>query len=76
MDVQKLNEEEHIPIIYIEKTYIWNNFSRENFYQVLIEKWVHGKHKNLICGRTDISTHNRHAEIKEWRLWKSGMGQL
>lgn len=48
----------------------------ETYYQKFLETVLNGKHKRLKCGETDITTDIFHAEIKEWKLYKSAIGQL
>lgn len=48
----------------------------EKYYQLILEKLTSGKHKQLQCGITDITTENAHIEIKSWCAWKSALGQL
>lgn len=52
------------------------NRKQESTYQTLLEIHLHGTHKRLNVGITDISTPEFHAEIKEWSCWKSVVGQL
>lgn len=52
------------------------NKKSELFYQLLLEKHLGGSHKALSCGITDVTTENSHSEIKEWKSWKEGVGQL
>lgn len=48
----------------------------ERFYQNMMEKRLGGRHMKLPCGVTDITTDVLHVELKEWKFWKSGLGQL
>lgn len=55
---------------------ILKNRKTEDIYQTALEKYLHGTHKRLKCGITDITTSIFHAEIKEWQGWKGALGQL
>jgi hypothetical protein len=48
----------------------------EYFYQNWLERRLGGSHMKLQSGITDITTDTCHAEIKEWKSWKTGVGQL
>jgi hypothetical protein len=48
----------------------------EYFYQNWLERRLGGSHMKLQSGVTDITTDTCHAEIKEWKSWKAGVGQL
>jgi hypothetical protein len=48
----------------------------EYFYQKLLEDIVKGEHKKLKCGITDITTDISHIEIKQWKSYMAGIGQL
>jgi hypothetical protein len=48
----------------------------ERYYQVIVEKLCGGSHERLKCGITDITTKDLHVEIKEWKQWKTALGQL
>jgi hypothetical protein len=48
----------------------------EYFYQNWLEQRLGGSHMKLQSGVTDITTDTCHAEIKEWKSWKAGVGQL
>lgn len=48
----------------------------ESFFQSVLEHHFGYGHKKLHVGVTDITTDKFHAEIKEWRKWKSAIGQL
>jgi hypothetical protein len=48
----------------------------EAFYQKALEGVLGGTHKKLKYGITDITNDVLHAEIKEWRRCKYGIGQL
>lgn len=54
----------------------YKNRKSETLYQMLLENFLGGKHKKLLCGVTDLTTTNTHAEIKEWCSWKDAIGQL
>jgi len=53
-----------------------NIYENEKFYQLLLEKYLDGKHKKISCGITDITTSDCHVEIKIWNKWKEAVGQL
>lgn len=48
----------------------------EEDYQVVLQKYLKGKHKKLALGITDITTDAFHAEIKMWGCYKEAIGQL
>ena len=48
----------------------------ESYYQNILENVLHGSHKRVRSGITDVSTHNMHAEIKAWPKWRHAVGQL
>ncbi len=48
----------------------------EAFYQDILEKYLKSSHCTLDCGITDITTNTCHAEIKNWKNWKTAVGQL
>lgn len=48
----------------------------ESVYQKALEAHLGGKHCRYRYGETDVTTDTMHAEIKSWRNWKSGLGQL
>lgn len=50
---------------------------KEAFYQRILEQHLEGSHATLRgFGITDITTNNRHAEIKNWAHWKQLVGQV
>lgn len=49
---------------------------KESFYQKYLEKQFGGTHKKLKRGITDITTENKHIEIKNWISWKDALYQL
>ena len=49
---------------------------RETYYQTIITKKTGGSRKYLPCGITDVTTHNKHIEIKKWHNWKHSVAQL
>lgn len=51
----------------------WRN---EWYYQRVLEAHLGGTHKHLASGITDITTDLFHAEIKNFKAWKSAIGQL
>jgi GH15 family glucan-1,4-alpha-glucosidase len=65
-----------LPTYPIGNTNIWDKYSNEYFYQMLVENLLKGHHKNLICGCTDVTNDNCHAEIKLWKHFKDGIGQI
>jgi hypothetical protein len=54
----------------------YKNRKNELFYQLLLENYLGGTHKTVKNGITDITTDDTHAEIKEFKCWKEGVGQL
>lgn len=50
--------------------------TNEAFYQDILETYLQSSHCTLDCGITDITTANCHAEIKNWKNWKTAVGQL
>jgi hypothetical protein len=48
----------------------------EDAYQMVLEQYLKGTHKRLVCGVTDITTDSLHAEVKCWSDWKHAFGQL
>jgi hypothetical protein len=48
----------------------------EIYYQKFLEKRLGATHKRTDYGITDISTKNEHIEIKQWRDYKTALGQL
>lgn len=48
----------------------------ERFYQNIVEKFLGGTHKKVLCGVTDVTTDNIHAEIKNAKDYKTAIGQL
>lgn len=48
----------------------------EKYYQHITEKFLGGTHKKVMCGITDISTDNLHAEIKHAKDYKDAIGQI
>lgn len=54
----------------------YKNRKSEAFYQKVLEQHLGGTHKTLSCGVTDVTTDTCHAEAKEWKSWKEGVGQL
>lgn len=46
------------------------------YYQTILEELLQGTHKTLPVGITDITTDAFHSEIKQWKCWKEGVGQL
>jgi len=48
----------------------------ESYYQFYMEKYLGGTHMKLKIGVTDITTATLHAELKVWKDWKTGVGQL
>lgn len=49
---------------------------KEEFYQIMVEKYLNGKHLYLPSGITDVTTDSIHAEVKQWCAWKDSIGQL
>ena len=60
----------------IIKYHIIRKAKTEEFYQAVLELYFGYGHKNLISGITDITTPNMHVEIKIWKEWYSGLGQI
>jgi uncharacterized C2H2 Zn-finger protein len=54
----------------------YRNRKKEGFYQKALETFFNATHKRLVCGETDITTDEFHAEIKEWCSYKEAIGQL
>ena len=54
----------------------WKNNKNEQFYQLIVEKYLGHTHKRITCGITDITTETIHAEIKRWNNFKEAIGQL
>ena len=48
----------------------------EIYYQKFLEKRLGATHKRTIYGITDLSTKDEHVEIKQWRDYKTALGQL
>jgi hypothetical protein len=48
----------------------------EQYYQRFLEKKFNVSHQKNIHGITDLSNENTIIEIKEWRNYKSALGQL
>ena len=69
----KTEKDLEIDRLKLELMYYKNN---ENYYQKFLETLLCGSHKRLQCGITDITTHQYHAEIKQWASWKEAIGQL
>jgi hypothetical protein len=53
-----------------------NTKNNEKFYQTIVEKYLGGKHKRMLCGITDVTTDKIHAEIKNWTRYNDTFGQL
>ncbi len=76
LELQKsININNELKAVKLELQY-YKNRKNELFYQLLLEQYLGGTHKSLSCGITDITTENSHCEIKEWKYWKEGVGQL
>lgn len=57
---------------------ILKNKKTESFYQSALERFKFSgcTHQRLLCGITDITTDQLHAEIKVFSDWKEAVGQL
>lgn len=52
------------------------NKKYERYFQTALETLLHGYHRHLDVGITDITTDTFHGEIKNWKDWKEAIGQL
>lgn len=52
------------------------NERKEIYYQRFLEKHFQASHKVTKYGITDITTETHHIEIKQWKSYKSALGQL
>lgn len=59
-----------------QELYVLKSRRNEDFYQVIVEQYLQGKHKRVGHGVTDVSNETTHAEIKKYDDYKSAMGQL
>lgn len=48
----------------------------ERRYQHALQKSLGYGHKFLPCGISDVTTPEKHIEIKRWSAWKHSLGQL
>ena len=48
----------------------------ERMYQNALKNRYNYGHKHLKSGITDITTPDKHIEVKKWAQWKHGLGQL
>jgi hypothetical protein len=72
----KIKQDEPIVTALQKALMFYKNRKDERFFQIVLEDALGGSHKHLSVGVTDITTDTYHGEIKEWKDWKSAIGQL
>lgn len=60
----------------IRRFYCVASQHKEKYYQQILQKKYGYSHKHLPCGISDITTPNKHIEIKIWKSYKEALGQI